>query len=223
MGLGRIQNYLKQSWESPFVRTLWPVQPELRPQARIFRTLSVQGFLNHYFAALFHSCAWETIPDWSQPSWCCELTNTLNTAEKGKSDLSLCLHGFVPHKAILDTGSQRCTRKRTFKTTCCSGTPCKTRNSWVVFYRTELHLWVVKIQYCFLVWNRDFLFVFEDNSYLCFHSMPADSLWMNPHFPRCQAWWSTCSGCFSILTAGNPISLTQIKLVQNDLKYFHIT
>lgn len=32
--------------------TLGTVQPELRPQARILKTLNVQGFLNHYFAAL---------------------------------------------------------------------------------------------------------------------------------------------------------------------------
>lgn len=72
-------------------------------------------------------------------------------------------------------------------------------------------------------------FVFKDNLYICFHSIPADSLWMNPHSPQCQAWWSTCSCCFSILCADTAVSLIQTILVQNiphqlteELKYFHV-
>lgn len=142
MGLGRIQ---KQSWESPFVRTLWPVQPELRPQTRILRTLSVQGF----FKSLLHCFVLQLClrdNSWLVTTFIMLWTHKyLKYSRKRKIWLIP-----VPSRVCSPQGnsrywSQRCTRMRNFKAACCSGTPCKTRNSWVVFYRTELHLWIVKI------------------------------------------------------------------------------
>lgn len=121
----------------PRLFTLYTVQPELRSRARILKTLSVQGFLNHYFAALLKGfkimLARQFLIGHSLYNAVNSQANVWNRAQKRKSYLTLCLHRFVPYETILGTWSQQRTRMRTFKTLRCSGTPCKMRNYWAVF------------------------------------------------------------------------------------------